>query len=180
MASNAAAAALLVLSAAPATASPANADLTALYDSVCDARQEPGSGFRPVTTGEIPDTMQDLYIGPHEGRYWRREGEHPALVVLMRGPGHWGGVEEYCVVAVQGASLHSAAATFARRWHDRSAFQRDGNLRTWQRWGTTAVTLSGNHHRSVVVMQHPGDWLSLLTGGGIDPASSRLGAEEGN
>src|SRR5688572_24253401 len=129
----------LLAAAALAAATPANADLTALYDSICDGRGDPSGEFRPVTEIEIPDDLRGLYIGPQEGRYWRRQGDRPALVVLTRGPGHWGGVEEFCIVAVQGADFDAAVATFARRLNALWIYESDGAVQTWERWGMTNV-----------------------------------------
>jgi hypothetical protein len=154
----------------------ANADLTALYDSVCDGRDEPGGEFRPVTSNEVPADLRDLYIGPGEGRYWRREGERPAFVVLTRGPGHWGGVEEFCIVGVHGATFDATLNTFSRRFHDRSMF-RNNSVQTWERWGLVNVNVQDRRsHAAVMITQRPNGWVSLFMGGQVTATTTRWGS----
>jgi hypothetical protein len=108
--------AFLLAAATPAAdARAAEAALVALHDSVCARQTDPGADFRPVARSDVPADAAGMYIGPSEGRRWRRAGPLPAFVALSRGPGHWGGVEEQCVVAVQGARFEPVTATFARR-----------------------------------------------------------------
>jgi hypothetical protein len=168
----------LLLAAQPAPATPANADLTALYDSVCTARGEPGADFRPVTSSEIPADLRDMYIGPQQGHYWRREGERPAFVILARGPGHWGGIEEYCVVGVQGATFEALVHSLSRRLNDHSIFRRDGTIETTEHWGRVNVGLEDRVHRThLMITQRPDRWVSLFTGGQVTAATTRWGVE---
>ena len=157
--------ALAIIAAEPAS-SRANADLTALYDSICGGHEDPGGEFRSVMSSEIPHELIDLYVHPYEGRYWRRQGERPAFVVLTRGPGHWIGVEEYCIVGVQGATLEPVVDTFSRRMNDPTIFRNDEAVLSWERPRTTGVTLLGNR-TMVGVSQHPDGWVSLITGGHV-------------
>ena len=141
-----------------------NAELVALFDSICDRGAEPGPEFRSVTLDEVPKDLPTPYIGPSTGLYWHRPGPIPAFVVLTKGPGHWGGgTEEDCVVAVHGVQFEAMVARLAKRMNDRSAF-RKGKPHTWDPGGTKNITLTDNRNdTAVVVTKRPGGWVSLHT-----------------
>jgi len=170
-------AAVLLAAAAPAADTrAADAALAALHESVCVRQRDPGADFRPVTGSDAPADVPGSYIGPAERRYWRRAGPLPAFVMLSRGPGHWGGIEEYCVVAVQGARFEPMVRTYARRLGISWIFGADGRPRTWQRGGSINATLSGSHGRaSIMVTQRPDGWVSLFSGGQVSAQTQRPG-----
>ncbi len=167
--------------AVPASANPAvgaNTELASLYESICEARGAPSGEFQEVTSNDIPADLRGMYIGPQEGRYWRRQGERPAFVVLTRGPGHWGGVEEYCIVGVQDAVFETVVRTYSRRMHDRSMYRRDGSVQSWEHSGLLNVNLTDRRNRTLMMItQRPDGWVSLFTGGQVDAATSRGGSE---
>ena len=157
----AAALAPLLASTGPAFANVAasgpNAELVVLFDSICGREAEPGANFRPVGKEEVPEDLPAQYIGPSTGSYWHRSVETPAFVVRTIGPGHWGGTEEHCIVAVQGAQFEPMVSQLARRTGDRSAFRKKRKLRTWHRGATENVSLTDRRDGSwIVVAKRPG------------------------
>jgi len=170
----------LLVAAAAATQLPADAELTGLYESACQKGEAPGPDFVPVSAGEIPDDIAHFYIGPQEGRYWRRAEPLPAFVAQTRGPGHWGGEEAYCTVAVRGAGFDTIAAYYVRRLEAPYAM-RNGHLLTERLWGMTRAAINGRDgHHFVVVDQRPDHWVSLTTGGPVLPAGQTSRRIEGN
>lgn len=164
------AALLLATQGAPAAA---NAELAALFETACVRKAAPGADFQPATAEDMPGDVANLYIEPQEGRYWRRSGPVPAFVAQTRGPGHWGGLEEICVVGVQGARFDAVARSFARRFNDRTVYIR-GRWATWGRWGMTNLTVHDERAgRTVVVTQRPDAWVSLLTDSYATAAAQR-------
>ena len=151
----------LAAQAAPVPAASTDAELTDLFASICQRDEVPGGEFRSVAEEEIPVGLRHFYIGPHEGRYWRREGERPAFVVLTRGPGHWAGIEQYCTVAVQGVAFEDMVAAFAARLPGH-------NVSRDEQGGTTRVAYFANRGGSVDIRQMPGGWVSLVCGGMIN------------
>ena len=148
---------------AQGTESGPNAELVALFNSICDRGAEPGADFRAVAADAFPEDLPAFYLGPTEGLYWYRSGPIPAYVARTRGPGHWGGTEEDCMVAVRGAQFETVAASLARRMGDRSAFGKRGRLGTWDRGETTNVNLSDRRNRkSVFVTKRPDGLVRLL------------------
>jgi len=122
----------------------------------------------------MPADLFVEYIGPSEDRYWHRAGPPSAYVLLSRGPGHWGGTAEYCVVGVQGARFDAIVRRYADRLGISGVFGPDGRPLTWQRGGLINSTLSGPRDQgSVVVTQRPDGWVSLLSGGMITEQTRR-------
>jgi len=161
---------LTILLASGAAALPQNAELASLYEATCLRHEPPGVAFQPVNADDIPGDVTHAYIGPQQGNYWRRPAPNAAFVAHTRGPGHWGGIEEYCTVGLAGANFESLATTFADQLGDRDA-SRGGRLQTQQLYGMTRIVIHGTDRVNfVVVTQRPNDWVSLMTGGNVAAA----------
>jgi hypothetical protein len=157
----------LLLVAAAASQPPAVAELVRLYDSACQRGETPGPDFVPVSAAEIPDDIAHFYVGPQQGHYWRRAQPIPAFVAQTRGPGHWGGEQAACTVAVRGAGFNTVAAFYVQQL-DAPYAMRDGRLQTSRLWGMTRIAInSRDGHRSVLVYERPDHWVSLTTGGPV-------------
>jgi hypothetical protein len=165
---------LAVQSAAAATSANADMALLALYDAACVRKETPGAGFRQVPPDEMPRDISNQYIGPQTGGYWRRDGAMPAFIAWTRGPGHWGGSEALCTVAIQGARFQSIVAAFSARTGDRNVYGPAGDLRAWERGIVTNAALIDRRDRSIVgVAQHPDNWVAVGTGGMIAETADR-------
>jgi hypothetical protein len=157
---------LPVIAGAPAPLASPDEELVALFDRICLGNEAPGTGFVEVGAEDVPEDAGGVYIGPHHGRYWRRQDPSPAFVALTEGPGHWGGREAYCGVGLTGPSFEAVALTFGGRIGDDTMRLPNGRLAIWKRGGTANVTVaaSGSSY-SVLVTQRPDNWVSVVTGG---------------
>ena len=148
--------------------------LIALYDSACVRRLAPGADFRSVGPEAMPNDLTHQYIGPQAGLYWRRELPTPAFVAWTRGPGHWGGTEEFCTVAIQGAHFPAIVAAFSSRTGDRTAYGPFGSLAAWERGAENRAILVHQRDRSAVgVQQRPDNWVAVGIGGFVTETARR-------